>query len=328
MERQDDTQTTAPAPSCPKCGGPSVRWGRDGGGAQRFRCKACAATFAVRPVRPLGTMRLPTEKAVMVVSLLVEGSSIRSAERVTGVHRDTIMRLLVLVGGKCETLLGSLVRGVKVEHVEADELYSFVGLKPGTARRKGIVDERLGDQWGFLAVERDSKLILAHELGKRDVFSTDAFIAKLDAATTGRFQLSTDGMDKYAERVSYHLVGRGVAYGQIIKTYGVDETEDKRRYSPARIISAERRPIFGNPDRKMICTSYVERLNLDVRMKMRRLTRLTNAFSKKFENLRAAFALFVAHHNFVRIHGSLRCSPAMAAGVVSTLWTVADLIRG
>lgn len=326
MERRGDNSATA-KPPCTQCGGPVMRWGKDANGHQRFRCTPCGSTFAERPRRPLGSMRLPADRAVLCVSMLVEGMSIRSVERITGHHRDTICRLVVTMGGKCQAILDALVRNVAVSNVEADEIWGFCRMKAKTQKRKGLQhDQEIGDTWTFVAIDGDSKLVLAHQLGKRDVYSADDFMRKLDTATDGHFQLTTDGLDVYPDLVVHHL-GTRVDYAQLIKQYGTDSAEDQRRYSPARIIGAEKRPVHGRPVEAAICTSYVERQNLTMRMSMRRLTRLTNGFSKKWGNLRAALALHFAHYNLCRIHSTIRCTPAMAAGVSSTLWSVADLVN-
>ncbi|NJL27372.1 MAG: IS1 family transposase [Thermoanaerobaculia bacterium] len=329
MERHNTPEAPAKPVTCPICGSTSVvRWGKDRHGAQRFLCRSEKPhTFVtVKPEPgPLGTMRLPVEKATVVLSLLVEGSSIRSAERVTGVHRDTICRLLSVVGPKCQVLLDRMVQGVKVSDVQADEIWGFVQKKEATKRRTGDLDPETGDAWTFVAIERESKLVLAHHLGQRTSLDADTFIEKLDRATTGRFQLTTDGLSAYPEAVSYHL-GHRTDYAQLIKTYGTDQSEPERRYSPATIIGTEKRPVHGEPDEFKICTSHVERQNLTMRMQMRRLTRLTNGFSKKWANLQAALALHFAHYNLCRVHRTIRCTPAMAAGVTSTIWKMGDLL--
>ncbi|MDY7095621.1 MAG: hypothetical protein SX243_21820 [Acidobacteriota bacterium] len=316
--------TNNPNPLC-TCRGASIKWGKDENGHQRYRCKQCGSTFAQRPARPLGNHRIPMERAILVLNLLVEGSSIRAIERITGTHRDTVCRLLRTVGDRCAELLDRLVVGVEVEDVQADEIWGFVGLKAKTKRAKNINDPRVGDAWCWTAVDRESKLILAHRLGARDSQHADVFCEQLAKATAGRFQLSTDGLDAYPEAVSYHL-GSRTDYGQIIKQYGSTTKEDQRRYSPASIIGIEKRSIHGAPDEARICTSHVERNNLTIRTHMKRMTRLTCAFSKKWENLRAAFALHFAFYNFCRFHRSLRMTPAMKAGVVASPWKMADLL--
>ncbi|HEV2856601.1 MAG TPA: hypothetical protein VHC97_27690 [Thermoanaerobaculia bacterium] len=270
-------------------------------------------------------MRLDMDKAVLCLSMLTEGASIRSTERISGVHRDTIMRLLRLAGAKCEALLNRLVRGVEVEDVQADELWAFVGMKEKTKHRKRVTDPNLGDAYTFIGLERSSKLALAFHLGRRTSEDASMFAAKLDAATAGRFQLSTDGFNGYPAAIEEHLGGR-VDYGQIVKVFGPETVDSERRYSPPAIISAEKVAISGTPAEERICTSHVERTNLHVRMQMRRFTRLTNAFSRKRENLRAALALHFAAYNLTWMHSSIRMTPAMKAGVARKPWTVRDLL--
>jgi transposase-like protein/IS1 family transposase len=319
------TPTTPTVPTCRTCGGPTIGWGRDKDGNPRRKCKGCNKTYGLIPARPLGSMRLDLDKATLCLSLLVEGSSIRSTERIAGVHRDTICRLLRKVGAKCEALLNRVVRGVPVKDVQADELWSFVGMKERTKRLKGITNSELGDAYTFIGLERESKLALAFHMGRRTAEDASTFTAKLAAATSGRFHLSTDGFNAYPAAIEEHLGGR-VDYGQIVKVFGPDTTDGERRYSPPAIISAEKIAISGNPDPERVCTSHVERTNLHVRMQMRRFTRLTNAFSRKRDNLRAALALHFAAYNFTWMHSSIRMTPAMKAGIARKPWSVRDLL--
>lgn len=270
-------------------------------------------------------MRIGTERAALILSLLTEGCSIRSTERVSNTHRDTITRLLLFAGKKAAALLDTLVSGVEVKDVQADEVFAFVEMKEKAKVKKGIIDPRIGDAYTFVAIERTTKIVLAHHLGRRSGADAFRFMEKLEGATKGcRFQLSTDGFDQYEGAVEEHF-GADVDYGQIIKTYGNDMS-DERRYSPPSIIGAEKRAISGDPDEARICTSHVERQNLHMRMQLRRLTRLTNGFSKKWENLRAALALHFWNYNFCWMHSSIRCTPAMAAGVARKPLRVGDLL--
>jgi IS1 family transposase/transposase-like protein len=322
-----DAPNPTPAPiACRTCGGRTIGWGRDREGNARRKCKACGATFGIIPARPLGTMRISMEKATLCVHLLTEGSSIRSTERITGTHRDTICRLLRVVGGKCEELLGRLVRGVKVADVQCDELWSYVAMKEKTKFRKQITDPEIGDAYTFLAVERGSKLLLAHHVGRRTFRDANVFAAKLSAAVgADRFQISTDGFDGYPAAMEQHFGGQ-IDYAQLIKSYSGDGLDSERRYSPPQIIATEKRVVSGNPEESQVCTSHVERLNLHVRMMSRRFTRLTTGFSRKRENLRAAVALFAASYNLCWSHRTLKgCTPAMVAGLVRKPWTVRDL---
>jgi len=256
---------------------------------------------------------------------LTEGSSIRSTERISGVHRDTIMRLLRVAGAKCESLLNRLVRGVEVKDVQADELWCFVGMKEKTKKRNKIMDPEMGDAYTFVGLERDSKLALAFHLGRRTAEDASMFSAKLAAATADRFQISTDGFNGYPAAIEEHF-GERVDYGQIVKVFGPTTVDSERRYSPPEIISAEKVMVSGAPKEERICTSHVERTNLHIRMSMRRFTRLTNAFSRKRENLRAALALHFAAYNFTWMHSSIRMTPAMKAGIARKPWSVRDLL--
>ncbi|HEY2292343.1 MAG TPA: IS1 family transposase [Thermoanaerobaculia bacterium] len=312
-------------PVCRTCGGPTIGWGRDKDGNPRRKCNACKLTFGIIPERPLGSMRLDMDKAELCLKLLTEGSSIRSTERVSGVHRDTIMRLLRKAGEKCEALMNRLVRRVPVQDVQADELWCFVGMKERTKKLKKNTDPEMGDAYTFVGLERGSKLALAFHMGRRTSEDASIFAAKLAAATSGNFQLSTDGFNAYPAAVEEHL-GARVDYGQIVKVFGPETTDSERRYSPPAIISAEKVVISGAPEEERICTSHVERTNLHIRMQMRRFTRLTNAFSRKRENLRAALALHFAAYNFTWMHRTIRCTPAMAAGIARKPWTVRDLL--
>ena len=319
------TPTTAPI-ACRTCGGRTIGWGKDRDGNPRRKCKACGATFGIIPERPLGAMRISLEKATLVLALLTEGSSIRSAERISGTHRDTICRLLRLVGGKCESLLNRVVARVPVEDVQADEIWSFVGMKEKTKHRKRIADPELGDAYTFVGMERHTKLVLAWHLGRRTAEDTNLFAAKLSGATAGSYQLTTDGWNSYPAAVEQHLGGR-VDFAQLVKTFSGSGLDSERRYSPPSIIiGVEKVAVVGLPEEDRVCTSHVERQNLHMRMQLRRFTRLTNAFSRKRENLRAALALHFAAYNFCWMHSSIRMTPAMKAGLVRKPWAVRDLL--
>jgi IS1 family transposase len=267
---------------------------------------------------------LKQEKQECIISALVEGSSIRSVERMTGVHRDTIMRLMVRVGQKCESLLDEKMKNLLCKNIQMDEIWGYVGKKQRHLEETDNAD-LLGDQWVFVALDADSKLIPAYKIGKRDYPTARAFLNDLSGRLDNRVQLSSDSLKAYVEAVE-HSFGANVDYAQVVKTYEA-EPSGAGRYSPPHVISAARLVISGFPDLKNISTSFVERQNLTMRMQMRRFTRLTNAFSKKLENLKAAVALHFAHYNFVRIHQSLRVTPAMAAGVTDHLWSIRDLLN-
>jgi IS1 family transposase len=268
-------------------------------------------------------MRLPVAKAEMILKMLCEGVSIRSIERLTEVHRDTIMRLLVLAGQRCEKLLGDKIRNVPVQDVQLDEIWGFCGKKQ-KALRPGD-DPTLGDSWTFVAVERHSKLVLNFTLGKRDQETTNVFIEGLRHATAAQpFQLTADGFPTYPFAIEATLADRA-DFAQLIKVYRATP-EGERRYSPAEVVATERVPVIGSPDPKRVCTSHIERQNLTMRMQIRKLTRLTNGFSKKLDNLWAALCLPFAWHNFVRVHRSLRVTPAMEAGITDRVWTITEIL--
>lgn len=307
--------------TCHNCKTQCKKFGKDRKGHQRFRCRQCSKTFTEPHNGHLAGMYLPMEKAAFVLKLLVEGVSVRSIERLTDVHRDTILKLLVAAGERCERLLEDRVRQVPVKDVECDEMWGFSGCKE---KRNVTDDPRRGDAYCFVAIERTSKLILAWHLGKRTGRDTMAFTEKLDAATSGQFQVTTDGFPPYFEAI-HTCLGTRVEFAQLIKVYAA-ASEDEHRYSPARVVEAIRKPVWGQPDPKKICTSHVENQNRTMRMAIRRLTRLTNAFSKKWENLRASLALHFAWFNFCRIHSTIRCTPAMEAGLTDHVWNVGELL--
>jgi transposase-like protein/IS1 family transposase len=318
--------------TCHNCQSLCKKFGKHRNGLQRFRCNLCCKTFTEDHERPLDEMRLPLEKAELCLRLLVEGNSIRSTERITGVEKKTIIRLLVLAGEKCERLLAEKIKGVPVRDVQCDEMWGYVGMKQKTMKRKtaaGTINstDTLGDAWTFVAIERHTKLVLAWHLGRRTVRHTVDFTEKLYEATEGRFQITTDGFAAYPDAIAYSL-GTRVDFAQLVKIYESSPEGNKfeRRYSPSKFVKAVATPQWGNPDTERICTSHVERQNLTMRMMMRRLTRLTNAFSKKWDNLRCALALHFAYYNFCRIHKSIRCTPAMEAGITGHVWELKELL--
>jgi len=256
------------------------------------------------------------EKQNHVIGALVEGNSIRSVERMTGIHRDTIMRLMVRIGQKCESLLDKTMQNLSCKNIQMDEIWCYVGKKQRHLKETDNPD-LVGDQWIFVALDADSKLVPTFKIGKRDYFTAKSFLNDLSGRLDNRVQLSSDSLKAYVEAVE-NSFGANVDYAQVVKTYEA-EPSGAGRYSPPHVIGAARLIISGFPDLKNVSTSYVERQNLTMRMQIRRLTRLTNAFSKKLENLKAAVALHFAHYNFIRIHQSLRITPAMAAGVTNRL---------
>jgi transposase-like protein/IS1 family transposase len=312
------------AVTCHNCKTECKRKGKDRKGNQPYQCRLCRKTFQEPREKPLEGMYLPVEKAEQILKLLLEGNSVSSVERVTDVHHGTILKLLVLAGEKCERIMSRMVVNVKVRDVECDELWSYIGKKQ--KRVKPDDDPNLGDAYTFVAIERHCKLILNFALGKRDQATTDVFIEGLRGATAPEhFQVTTDGFVPYRSAIQNTLEDR-VDYAQLIKVYKAS-VEGEERYSPAEVASVEVVPVMGRPDPERICTSIVERQNLSVRMGTRRFTRLTNAYSKKWENHWAAIALWMTFYNFCRVHRSIRMTPAMAAGITGRIWTVRDLLE-
>ncbi len=311
--------------TCHSCRSTCKRFGRHRNGLQRFRCKQCNKTYTEEHERPLDEMRLPLDKAVNVLQLLLEGTSVRSAERITGVYRNTILRLLILAGDRCNRLMSERISKVPVEDVQVDEIWGFVFKKEGHKWNHEKDVYEIGDAYCFVGIERNTKLVLAYHLGKRDPESTVRFIAKLGHATSNeRYQLTSDGFRPYIPAVRMLLSSR-VHFAQLVKVYATSR-DGEQKYSPGEVVDAIPMKILGNPDSDRICTSHVERANLSIRMGMRRMTRLTNGFSKKWANLEAAYALWFAYYNFCRRHQTLRVTPAMESGLTDHIWTLEELI--
>lgn len=296
--------------TCADCDVECQRFGKHRNGLLRFRCPRCHKTH--KPA--LEGSYVPQERVVLALRLLIEGNSLRSTERITSLDINTIMRLLVLAGEKCEKLMGRLLVNVPVRDVECDEIWGFIGRKEGHKTPGEARDETIGDAYTFVAIERHSKLVLNFALGRRNQATTDIFIEGLRSATApNRFQVTTDGFAPYRSAMATILDDR-VDFAQLIKVYRASP-EGEHRYSPADVVSTEVVPVFGRPDPERICTSIVERQNLTMRMQIKRLARLTLCFSKKWENLWAALCRHFAYYNFCRIHRSLRVTPAMEAGI-------------
>ena len=322
--------------NCPNCQNESRKHGKDRKGNQRFYCGSCSKSFTEQTDKSLDGMYLPIEKAGACLRLLLEGCSLRSVERLTGIALHTLLKLVVTAGEKCEKFLEERIQNVPVKDVEADELWCFVQMKEKTIRGKSEEEknylgyelvEKLGDAYTFVGFERNTKLVLAWHLGKRSAEDTRAFTKKLARATYDeRFQVTTDGFSPYRYNMVRALEHKGIDYAQLIKKYAAPEGEE-HRYSPPVVVDITTEVIFGEPAPGRICTSTVERNNLTIRMQMRRFTRLTNGFSKKWENLKAALALFFAYYNFCRKHSSIdKQTPAMASGLTDHVWSIQELL--
>jgi IS1 family transposase len=268
---------------------------------------------------------LDKDKQIAVIGALAEGSSIRAIERMTGTHRDTIMRLGVRVGKGCAALLDQKMRNLSCHNLQVDEIWGFIGKKERHVRPDD--NPEYGDVWTFCAIDSDTKLVPSFKVGKRDAATANAFVGDVASRLRNRVQISSDALRAYVDAVELAF-GADVDYAQIIKTYGQDDSQSpERKYSPPEVISTEKRRVAGYPDMGLASTSYVERLNGTTRLHMRRLTRLTYAFSKKLENFEAAVALHFAYYNFVKNHRTLRMTPAMAAGIERDYWTVGNLLE-
>src|SRR5438552_678872 len=310
--------------TCHNCQIECKRFGKTRQGHQRFRCRTCAKTFSESGPHPLGDMRVPLDRALLCLQLIVEGNSIRSTEPITGVHRDTILALLVMAGERCTKLLEDKLASLRVRDVQCDEMWGYVGMKEKRKGRERQDVDTLGDAYTYVAIERNSKLILAWHPGRRNMRDTLTFMLKLRRATDGKFQLTTDGWTAYPDAVE-RVFGNAVDFAQMVKVYAA-ASDGEQRYSPAEVVDAIIVPRTGMPDYERICTSHVERQNLTMRMQIRRLTRLTNAFSRKWANLRASLALHFAFYNFCRPHKTIRVTPAMEAGLADHVWGIAELL--
>jgi IS1 family transposase len=270
--------------------------------------------------------KLPNETRVQILSLLCEGSSLRSISRVCDVSINTVTKLLVDAGNACAAHHDKHVRGVKAKRIQCDEIWSFCYAKSKNVRDAKTPVEGAGDVWTWTGIDPDSKLIVSWMVGSRDADCAKSLMDDLAARLETRVQLTTDGHNAYLEAVE-EAFGAEIDYAMLIKLYGASPESAAGRYSPAECIGIRKQAIEGLPDFDYISTSHVERHNLTMRMQMRRFTRLTNAFSKKLENHYHALSLYFVFYNFVKLHKTIRMSPAMAAGVTDRLWSMEDIVR-
>jgi len=293
---------------------------------QRFKCQQCGKRFSEPQQKPFGEdVRLPKEKVALILNCLVEGNSVRSTARLADVEKRTVLNILKLAGEACERILASQVRNVPVKDLELDEAWTYVGCKQKNLR-PDHAGKRFGDQYVFIGLERTSKLVVAWHLGKRDRVNTEDFVSKIRWATApGYFEISTDAFQPYESAIDAGLYDRA-SHTNVVKLFSHHVEQGRERYSPGSFLAVQKDAVSGNPDLDRASTSHVERKNGTLRQWCKRLTRLTYAFSKKWDNLKAALALHFAHYNFCRVHGSLRITPAMAAGVADRVWAIEDLI--
>jgi IS1 family transposase len=269
--------------------------------------------------------RLTKDDRARILHLLCEGSSIRAITRLTGASKNTVTKLVVDAGRACAAYQDRVLRNLSCKRVQLDEIWNFVYAKRDNLRHALNAPDDAGDVWTWTAIDADTKLLCTWFVGGRDLDSALAFTDDLKERLANRVQLTSDGHRPYAIAVDT-VFGDDVDYAMLVKLYGADPAAEKR-YSPAKCIGARRQQVTGEPDPKHISTSFAERANLTMRMHMRRFTRLTNAFSKKVENHACAVALHAMYYNFVRIHQTLRTTPAMAAGVTKRLWEMGDIVN-
>jgi len=268
--------------------------------------------------------RLDKERQAQIVAALVEGNSIRATARMVDVSRNTVTKLIVDLGTACAEYQDKALRKLPCKRLQVDECWGFCQMKAKNVPEEKRGQFGYGDVWTFTAICADTKLVPSWRIGPRDATTATEFAEDLASRLKHRVQLTTDGHAMYLEAVE-NAFGCDVDYAMLQKLYGSDP-EGQKRYSPAKVIGIRKASIQGDPDPAHVSTSYVERMNLTLRMSLRRYTRLTNGFSRKVENLAHSLAIFLMYYNFVRIHGSLRVTPAMAAGVTSRLWKIEDML--
>ena len=269
--------------------------------------------------------KLDIEKKTIAISMLCEGNSIRGVERMTGIHRDTIMRLAVRVGNGMKQIQSDMFTGLHMDHVQVDEVWGFIGAKKATVKRGNVSSDEYGDVWTWIAIDAETKLVPCWHVGGRSYHDASAFIADLRERLVNRPQISSDALKAYELTIGQHF-GSEVDHGSVIKTFKRSDL-GTTRYSPPEVISIKKEVKHGNPDEDLISTSFVEKQHHTLRMHNRRLARLTNAFSKKRENFEAAIAMHYGYYNLVKTHKTIKCTPAMEAGKSESFWTVRDMVE-
>lgn len=268
--------------------------------------------------------KLNNSKRVQIIASLVEGNSLRATARMCDVAFNTVLKLLPEIGQACEDYQRRMLINLPCKRIQCDEIWSFCYAKeknvPDELRGKGY-----GDVWTWVAIDADTKLVPCWRIGDRNAWHAQHFMYDLAARLSNRVQLTTDGHRVYLQAVE-GAFGNEIDYAMLVKIYGSDRAKSEIRYSPPDYMGCRSMQLVGNPNPKHISTSFVERQNLTMRMKMRRMTRLTNAFSKKLDNHRHAIALHYMHYNFCRVHQTLRVTPAMEAGLADHIWSIEELV--
>jgi IS1 family transposase len=268
---------------------------------------------------------LTKEKRIQIIAALTEGVGINAVSRMSGVSKNTVLKLLVDLGAACAEYQDKAFRNLTCQKIQVDEIWSFVGAKAKNATPEQKEALGWGDVWTWVSIDADTKLVPCWHVGARNPTAANSFIQDLADRLANRIQLTSDGYHFYLEAVE-KAFGSEIDYAMLVKAYGQTEQKNEVRYSPVECVGAKKQKIVGKPKKKDVSTSFIERQNLTMRMSMRRFTRLTNAFSRKIENHAHAIALHYMVYNFVRMHSSLRCTPAMAAGVTSKLWDIEDVV--
>ena len=292
---------------------------------QRYHCSQCRATF-IDPTaeRPLGNHYTDLDTSARVLEMMMEGVSVRAISRLTGLHIGTILALMVTAGEKCQRLLDAKIQNVRPRLVQADELHSMVGCHE--KRLRFDAPKEWGSVWTWLALDSESKLIISYYVGQRDADSAWELMRDLRARTEGIFQLTSDGLRAYVDAVDAHFA-TSIHFAQLIKLYSSPDITGPDWYgATSRVTGTIPSVKTGRPDPRFVSTSHIERLNLSVRMHLRRYARRTNAHSRKLANHKACVTLWVAWYNFVRVNTAIRMTPCMAAGITSTIWTMRDLL--
>ena len=268
--------------------------------------------------------KLPTERRAQILGMMAEGVSIRAICRLTGVSKNTVAKLLRDAGEAFSAYQDEHLRNLRCKRLQLDEIWSFVYAKQKNVSTAKAAPEQAGDIWTWVAIDADTKLVASYLVGNRDATTANAFVSDLADRLAGRAQITSDGLRLYVDAVERSF-GADVDFAQLVKLYG-KAPEAQKRYSPAECVGCKRAAVTGSPNPEHVSTSYAERQNLSMRMGNRRMTRLTNAFSKKAESHAHAMAAYFMHYNFVRIYQTLRVTPAMAAGVTERLWELSDLV--
>ncbi len=288
---------------------------------QRFRCHSCKAVFS-QSVPRIGNHYTDPQTAARVLSMMLEGMSVRAISRLTGLHLQTILALMDTAAENARRIFDGTVRNVRPHFVQLDELWVMLGCHGKNVRPDSPAE--WGDQWVWLALDSDSKMILSYHIGARNTLNAYQFVHDLSQRTLGHYQITTDALRGYVGAIE-EWFGADVDYAQLQKIYGRTEAGPEW-YGGGRVIAAVPRVRTGNPDFSRISTSHIERANLSVRCHLKRFARKTNAISKSLENLKAAVSLYVMFYNFCRVHQTLRITPAMEAGITDHIWTVAELL--